>query len=87
MQYTEGHQTIFNEDGSRTHITVEHELPEEPLSTLSLILWTTGLTVVGLALGGAPIWLEVMAEKRAKMKRLADRQKSNREIFHQLKPS
>ena len=84
--YATGHQSIFNEDGSVTHVSVEREFPEEPLSFKAQVLWTVGTLIVSSICLGAPVGLTMWADRREAKKALRDRQQQNIEIFNQLKP-
>lgn len=86
-EYTTGQQTIFHEDGSTTSIYVEHEPPFEPMSLASLLLWGTGSLVAMALVTGAPLLLTVWSDRADDKKRLADRQRLNKEVFDNLKPA
>lgn len=84
-EYTSGHQTILHDDGSFTHITVEHEPPAEPMSKAAAIFWIAGTTFAGIAVAGLPLFLFEWEDRHSRKKVLAERQRLNKEVFLQAK--
>ena len=87
MAFSEGYQTIYNDDGSVTHISVEHQPYVEPMSTTATLLILGSGTVLAVVVAAAPFAFDWMSERRSNKKRLATRQKENQEIFARLKPA
>lgn len=85
MEYTEGYQTIVHEDGSQTHISVEHIPFVEPLPIGKQLLYSAAILVIGVGSAAVPFAAAAWSERRAQRNELKARQKKNKEVFDQLK--